>query len=193
MGLAHTFADWVNGDNKPIAISEAEIREELEFHLEMRSLDNRAAGMSIEEARRDAKKRFGDFDQQYEACRRVTLGLPLALRSLQRVLFVGLLVAVAFLGLALVRAQSAQTEYEAQLQNLRNQLVESQQPRYPIPNKQNRIPYVRWNPTDVPAPLAHAANTNASVANIVFSANTLDRPWSDWQQLAEESPASPQP
>ena len=39
---------------------EQEIDEELRSHLEMRVEDNRAAGMSREEARRDALLRFGN-------------------------------------------------------------------------------------------------------------------------------------
>ena len=45
-----------------------EIEDELQFHIEMRSRDNIAAGMSPEDAVADAMRRFGDFDQIRAVC-----------------------------------------------------------------------------------------------------------------------------
>src|SRR5438874_8584797 len=54
-----------------------EIDEELRFHLEQRTAENMAAGMSPEEAAREARKRFGNVQTVREDCRetrRVSLG-----------------------------------------------------------------------------------------------------------------------
>jgi hypothetical protein len=48
---------------------DAEIDEELQFHVEARVRDNIAAGMTTEEARRDAMRRFGGRLQAWEGSR----------------------------------------------------------------------------------------------------------------------------
>src|SRR5271168_4992211 len=46
-----------------------EIDEELRFHIEQRTAENIAAGLSSEEAAREARKRFGNFQTVREQCR----------------------------------------------------------------------------------------------------------------------------
>jgi predicted permease len=48
-----------------------EIDEELRFHLEQRTAENIAAGMTSEEAAREARKRFGNVQYVREECREV--------------------------------------------------------------------------------------------------------------------------
>src|SRR6266540_2168470 len=48
-----------------------EIEDELRFHIEMRSRDNIAAGMSPEDAVADAMRRFGDLDQIRAVCEEI--------------------------------------------------------------------------------------------------------------------------
>src|SRR5580658_342327 len=48
-----------------------EIDEELRFHIEQLTAENVAAGMSPEEAAREARKRFGNFQNAREECRRL--------------------------------------------------------------------------------------------------------------------------
>ncbi|MBO0727538.1 MAG: hypothetical protein J2P52_18205 [Blastocatellia bacterium] len=48
-----------------------EIEDELRFHIEMRTRDNIAAGMSSEDAVAEAMRRFGDFDQIRSACEEI--------------------------------------------------------------------------------------------------------------------------
>lgn len=48
-----------------------EIDDELRFHIEMRTRDNIALGMSQEGAEADAKRRFGDFDQIRATCEEI--------------------------------------------------------------------------------------------------------------------------
>lgn len=185
MGIAQSLTGWVIGRQQSVADCEAEIREELEFHLEMRALDNEAAGMSSEDAREDARQRFGDFERQYQACRQVALGIPLALRRLQVLLVIGLLVAVASLGWALVRAQNTQTQYEMQLAELRDQLKASQSPLLSPASETNCIPFVQWNPSLMLPSRAEPQDALVSEICSDFVPNTLDQPWSDWSVLAE--------
>lgn len=51
---------------------ERDIEEELRFHLEMRTQQNRAAGMSAEAAQADALQRFGDYETVKTECRQIT-------------------------------------------------------------------------------------------------------------------------
>ena len=48
-----------------------EIEDELRFHIELRTSDNIAAGMSPEDAVADAMRRFGDFDQIRSVCQEI--------------------------------------------------------------------------------------------------------------------------
>ena len=59
-----------------------EIDEELRFHLEQRTTDNIAAGMAPEEAAREARKRFGNWQSVREDCRAV-LGASLGEATLR--------------------------------------------------------------------------------------------------------------
>lgn len=94
-------------DSRPMRLVEQEIRDELDFHIEMRTRDNVAAGMSPEQARQDALWRFGDVERTYKACRQTLLGERIMLQRIQAVLTLVLLVAVIFLGVDLYRGQRA--------------------------------------------------------------------------------------
>src|SRR5262245_9239424 len=48
-----------------------DIDEELRFHIEQRTTENVAAGMKPEDAAREARKRFGNFQTMREECRDV--------------------------------------------------------------------------------------------------------------------------
>src|SRR6266478_3492481 len=48
-----------------------EIDDELRFHIEQRTTENTAAGMSQEEAARAARRRFGNLQSLREECRSV--------------------------------------------------------------------------------------------------------------------------
>src|SRR5215510_10904025 len=48
-----------------------EIEDELRFHIEMRTRDNIAAGMSPEDAVADAMRRFGDFNLIRSNCEEI--------------------------------------------------------------------------------------------------------------------------
>ena len=78
---------------------DAEILEELRFHVDTRIENNIAAGMDPDEARRDAEARFGDFDRIRDACRWVQLGERIMLQRIHFALTVVLVAALAFVGL----------------------------------------------------------------------------------------------
>jgi len=48
-----------------------EVENELRFHIEMRTRDNIAAGMSPEDAEADAMRRFGDFESIQADCEEI--------------------------------------------------------------------------------------------------------------------------
>jgi hypothetical protein len=50
---------------------ERDIEDEFTFHLKMRTTDNMSAGMSPEEARAEAKRRFGDYDRIKGRCHEI--------------------------------------------------------------------------------------------------------------------------
>jgi hypothetical protein len=50
---------------------ECDIEDEFSFHLKMRTTDNISAGMSPDEARAEAKRRFGDYDRIKGRCREI--------------------------------------------------------------------------------------------------------------------------
>jgi hypothetical protein len=94
-------------DSQPIPQVEQDILDELQFHIEMRTEDNINAGMTEREARQDALRRFGDFQNVHRTCRRIMLGERIMLQRIQAVLILFLLVAVILLGVAFYRGQRA--------------------------------------------------------------------------------------
>ena len=67
---------------------EAEIREELEHHLELCARDLASSGLSPAEARREAERRFGDLDRIHAHCRHAWLGDRIMLQRVHAVLTV---------------------------------------------------------------------------------------------------------
>ncbi len=55
----------------PRRVMKQEIDQELRFHLDLRTAENVAAGMSPEEAARAARRRFGNVQSVREECRDV--------------------------------------------------------------------------------------------------------------------------
>ena len=94
-------------DSRPVRVVEQEILDELEFHIEMRTLDNVSAGMPADEARQDAIRRFGDFQRIHKACRQTLLGERIMLQRVQAILTLVLLGAVIVMGVELYRGQRA--------------------------------------------------------------------------------------
>ncbi len=129
-------------DLRPLPELEAEIHEELEFHLEMRFLDNMAAGMSPDDARRNARQRFGDFEQNRQACRKITLGARIMLSRIQAILLVVLLGAVIHLGMRFYQMQAAN---ERQLKTLTDTIERLQAAQIRSTTPVATIPYRQWD------------------------------------------------
>jgi hypothetical protein len=110
-------------DPRPTGVVEQEILDELEFHLDMRTQESVMAGMSADEARRNAIQRFGDFERIRKKCRQALLGERIMLQRIQTVLTVVLLGAVLFLGVAFYRGQRANEAATARLTQLLDRLV----------------------------------------------------------------------
>jgi hypothetical protein len=95
---ARAWIESLAGDAQAAAV-EADIRAELEAHLELAEEALRGEGRSPDEARREARERFGDFERTLRACRRERMGGRLMLVRIQWVLIA--LLTLSTLGLAL--------------------------------------------------------------------------------------------
>src|SRR5262245_41513433 len=68
MKTPRTIWFWLRSFGQRGAVRQ-EIDDELRFHIEQRTAENIAAGMSPEEAAREARKRFGNLQSVREECR----------------------------------------------------------------------------------------------------------------------------
>src|SRR5258708_17168079 len=68
MNLFKTLWRWLRSLAKAKTVKR-EIDDELRFHIEQRTTENLAAGMSPDEAAREARKRFGNLQNVCEKCR----------------------------------------------------------------------------------------------------------------------------
>ncbi len=171
--------------SQTVAEIDAEIREELEFHLNMRAEDNLRAGMSPEEANKDAQFRFGDFEANRRACRKITLGPRLMLRRLQAGLFLLLIGAVIYQSVLLFNLQAASRQ---QIESLTQQVEQLQTARQPARDEAALIPYVHWTREMPRGSVTAHDGANADVlADWSTIDGSLDQPWSDWGSLDDES------
>jgi len=110
-------------DGRPMVQIEREIIDELQFHLEMRSEDNVRAGMSLEDARAEAQRRFGDFPRIHTMCRRIQLGERIMLQRIQFALTTMLLVVVVVMAIGFYKRQA---QYDAALKGLHQSIEQMQ-------------------------------------------------------------------
>src|SRR5262245_58041556 len=68
MKTPRTIWFWLRSFGQRGAVRQ-EIDDELRFHIEQRTAENIAAGMSPEAAAREARKRFGNLQSVREECR----------------------------------------------------------------------------------------------------------------------------
>lgn len=179
----HHYFPWASTQT-PAEI-DADIREELEFHLEMRTEENVQAGMSVEEARRDAQRRFGDFETHRTACRRITLWPSLIIARLQTALVVVLIGVVTYQGVLLLQLQKS---HQNQIQSLRQMVVEVQSASDSTGAAPAVMPYVEFDPQFASDT---ATNNPTSPANVLAdwrNGSPTTQPWSDWQSLDSPTP-----
>lgn len=181
-------------DPRPLPELEGEIVEELNFHIEMRALDNLRAGMAADEARQDALRRFGDFKAIHQACRRIQAGERIMLQRIQTLLIVVVVGAVVYLGVAHWQAQRAN---EAALEKMSKTLerIADNSPRSSSASPQSESVLA----TDLAARLAAAppivmqtlprtgdkeVDPAIQEIRVTFSKEMADRSWS-WCQTGE--------
>src|SRR3989337_1921818 len=109
-------------DSRSVGEIEGEIFAELEFHIEMRTLENARSGMSREAAREAALIQFGDFAKIQRECRRALLGGRIMWQRLQTVVSLVLLVAVGLLAIQVYSAQRANQAALAEITSALKQL-----------------------------------------------------------------------
>lgn len=174
-----------------VAEIDAEIREELEFHLDMRTQENVQAGMSPENASRDAQQRFGDFESYRQTCRQITLGRRLMLQHVRTGLLALLSVVVVAQGVLLARVQIASRNRIETLTHMVEQL-QRDPATGPVSgiDRGTAIPYIQWN-LSLPDIVARAADKVSAeeFGSRCTRGNPLQHPWSDWQPL--EHPRQP--
>ncbi len=189
MDLAHALHRYL-----PLAASQsaaeidAEIREELEYHLEMRTDDNVRAGMEPNEARRDAQQRFGDFETSRIACRKITLGPQLLVARLQSALVVLLICAVVYQGMLLLRLQSSSRDRIDALTQMVEQLQSARKPAAAeVPATMPYLQLKRDSPYNVAA--GEDIPSGDDLASWRETGNPAGQSWSDWGSLDESSDA----
>ncbi len=89
---------WFESTARSEAQIEAEIADEIEFHLEQRTRELVEQGRSEQDARAEAERRFGSVERVRESCRWVQLGERIMLQRIQVGLNLVLVVAVVALG-----------------------------------------------------------------------------------------------
>lgn len=126
MSWAESLAQRVKAlDARPVAEVDREILDELEFHVEMCTLDGIRSGLSPAAAREAALSKFGDFERVRRRCRRALLGERIMLQRIQAVLLVILLVAVIALGYQAYTVQRANQQTLTDLRTAIAQLTAS--------------------------------------------------------------------
>jgi len=186
MDLEHVVQRcWPWRSSQSVAEIDAEIREELEFHLHMRTRDNLRSGMSPEEAGRDAQQRFGDFEANRRACRKITLGPRLLLGRMQSALLVGLVAVVVYQGVLILRLQTTSRE---QIEALTQVVEQLRVAREPVRDEAAVIPFMAWDRDQPGTVVADDGNSDA-LASWNTTEHPLQRPWSDWDSIDVRSAA----
>ncbi len=163
---------------------DADIREELEFHLAMRTEENERGGMSADEARRDAESRFGDFEARRRECQRIDLGPRLLMQRLQLGLLLLLVAIVVYQAIMLTRMRSQSSDRIEALTRTIQQL-QSASPE-PAASRQ-AMPYLHWSRVAVGSESTRAKFDAAVLDDWTRDRDPLAAPWCDWQGVAVEA------
>jgi hypothetical protein len=182
-------------DARSIGDIEQEILDELDFHIEMRTLDNIRSGMLSGEARAAASAQFGDFGRIHRECRQTLLGERLMLQKLQTAMTVVLLVVVAWLAYQVHAGQRATESALGDFADAVKQLADR-----PVPSKPPQAELVAtslapahdWR-ADRPVVVATSPETGATDVDpeiaeirVTFSKAMADRSWS-WVRASEHT------
>jgi hypothetical protein len=174
-------------ETRPIGQVEEEIRDELDFHLAMRTEENLKQGLSPDAAHADALRRFGDLGRVYRDCRRTLLGERIMLQRLQTLLMVVLLAAVAALGLQFYRWRQNQDALIAQMSQALERITSG------TPDSERNAlsaAVAELQPPKVvkTEPAAGAASVDPAISEIVvtFNKTMADESWS-WVETSKDT------
>jgi RNA polymerase sigma-70 factor (ECF subfamily) len=184
------LANYVSApDPRPFAEVDDDIRDELQFHIAMRTQENIAAGMEPNEALEDARSRFGDFERIRRECRRVRVGDRVMLQRIQVLLTIVLLGAVIFLGVAYYSGQRAQEAAVAKMTEALEKIAAASGERTPADQTQLAAKLATAPPIVVETvPKTDAVDVDPGLREIrvTFSKPMMDRSWS-WSQTSDET------
>jgi hypothetical protein len=94
---------------------EAEVLEEIGFHLDLATRESVDAGMDPAAARAEAERRFGSVNEVLRGCVRAQMGEAIMLQKMNFVLVALLLAAVTFVGVILVQVRDETAALRAAL------------------------------------------------------------------------------
>lgn len=176
-------------DPRSISAVEQEIREELEFHLAMRTEELVRDGMSADDARAAAEAQFGNFDCVYRSCRHALLGDRIMFQRLQTGTIAALLLAVVALA---YHSHSSQSANQLAIAEMATQLAALRS----APAKQSSVQLPTWE-ADRPRvvetfPADGATDVDPATTEIraTFNKTMADGCWSWVRSSPEEFPES---
>ena len=170
-------------DNCSIAQIDQEIRDELEFHVEMRTLENIQAGMSPAGAREAAESRFGDFERIRRTCLQTLLGERIMVQRIQAVSTVLLVVVVIVMGVQTYIAQQTNNAVLANLASAVQELADTTATTVIPSNWNAERPQVVET---IPANAAEDVDPATTEIRVRFSKTMADGSWS-WVQVSEDT------
>ena len=183
MAIFTKFVSYLRGAAPQGDYVDAEIREELEFHLAMRTEDNIAAGMNPEEARRDACQRFGDVEAKRRQCRQIAMGPRLLVRKLEWIAAGALVVAILGLSSQLLRVQGAHRD---RVEALTATIEWLQENRNKPSTPEAWMSRVSWR-TFADKGTGSTATARDEVGTWNGATFRCDLPWSDWTALDDDA------
>ncbi|MEN1678733.1 MAG: permease prefix domain 1-containing protein [Planctomycetota bacterium] len=176
-GIVNRLADGV--DWRPAAEIDAEICDELEFHIAMRTNENRELGMPEDQARQAAEEQFGDFEASRAACRAIDLGPRVWLPRLQ-VALLALLVAVVVY--QAVEITSLRSSTSREIQSLAIALEKLRAP--PERTEAAAMAIILIEPDRIEEP-GDSSPAPDLVAGWGEGRPPRSEPWSDWSALPD--------
>lgn len=163
---------------------DAEIRAELQFHLDMQTEENLATGLNFAEARAAAERQLGDFDAIFHACRDSNRPWLAIWRPLQPTLLVVLAGLVVWQAVKLAAIHQQHEQQFAQLTTKIDQLTALTTGA----TEADVIPTVNWQLERFVAPTAarDPQRIDDLVQAMQHPQRPIDEPWADWKPLGRD-------
>ena len=136
--------------------------------------------MTPEEARRDAHERFGDFEANRRACRKIALGPRLIFHRLQTLMLVVLLGTVVYQGVLLFQLQNSSRDEIESLTQLVQQLRNG---RETVSKEANTMQYLQLEVD--PYRYINIAEHSSALEDWSTTDDPLAQPWCDWETLED--------